>query len=153
MDRDAWCAAIHGVTKSRIRLRDWTELNIGLKLLTSWMIWTDLTTRGRLVPGKQQEHLLTYICRCDQPEYKVMFRIWVGPGRVIKILDVQSWTLEKPQLFIPILAKVYRGICRRLMKTSKSISWAGKLSVWKIQEHKIGRVVWDEIYEYLKYQT
>ena len=27
MDREAWSAAIHGVTKSRTRLRDLTELN------------------------------------------------------------------------------------------------------------------------------
>ena len=27
MDREAWHAAIHGVTKSWTRLRDWTELN------------------------------------------------------------------------------------------------------------------------------
>ena len=27
MDREAWCAEVHGVTKSRTRLSDYTELN------------------------------------------------------------------------------------------------------------------------------
>ena len=28
MDREAWLAAVHGVTKSRIRLSDWTDMSI-----------------------------------------------------------------------------------------------------------------------------
>ena len=33
MDREAWRAAAHGVTKGRTRLSDWTELN-----------WTELNS-------------------------------------------------------------------------------------------------------------
>ena len=43
MDREAWHAAIHGVTKSRTWLSDWTELNWRLILVCfaakSWSCW------------------------------------------------------------------------------------------------------------------
>ena len=35
MDREAWRAAIHGVTKSQTQVSDWTELNRHLDVITA----------------------------------------------------------------------------------------------------------------------
>ena len=45
MDREAWRAAIHGITKSRTRLSDWTELN-----------WTEWEEERKCNTGVKKQH-------------------------------------------------------------------------------------------------
>ena len=50
MDREAWCAAIHGVTKSWTWLNDWTELNFILSSVISSLISSSILCTYR--PGE-----------------------------------------------------------------------------------------------------
>ena len=50
MDREAWRAAIHGVSKSQTRLSDWTELN-----------WTEIK--------KKKNHFLNHVIQVSRASY------------------------------------------------------------------------------------
>ena len=80
MDREAWRAAGHGVAQSQTQLRDWSELNSGMKgagtriLILNWSMFIFLflldgfhfySSGGWLLtnPG-----LITY---CDNPSWKM----------------------------------------------------------------------------------
>ena len=39
IDRESWCAAVHGVAKCRTRLSDWTE-NLSLRKAEIWLFYT-----------------------------------------------------------------------------------------------------------------
>ena len=65
MDREAWRAAVHGVTKSQTRLSDWTELN-----WTEWLY--ELSTI--INPKETYDYEIKYFAQGHTENYRYKFK-------------------------------------------------------------------------------
>ena len=66
MDREAWSAAVHGVTKSQTRLSDWTELNWKERRINeSWFLPSQIFQYGHYRKNLNWVSYMLVKCECS----------------------------------------------------------------------------------------
>ena len=114
MDREAWCAVIHGVAKTRTQLRDSTELN--------WTeVWIEFLTLNLSVVS-----LVIQECHTSS-ETSFLLQLW-SLQRILHLsLSVRVCVclrmLSRVQLFATVWTAAHQAPCSLLFSRQEYWSW------------------------------
>ena len=102
MDREAWCAAIHGITKSRTQLSNWTELN--------WTELKDEAQAGIKIAGRNinnlryaentallaesEEELKSFLMKVKEESEKVGLKLNIQKTKIMASGPITSWEID-----------------------------------------------------------
>ena len=110
MDREAWSAAIHAVTKSRTQLSKWTELNweyimrnagleeaqAGIKIAgrnINNLRYGDDTT----LMAESEEELKSLLMKVKEESEKVGLKINIQKTKIMAFAPITSWEIDGKQ--------------------------------------------------------
>ena len=112
MDREAWSASIHAVTKSRTQLSKWTELNweyimrnagleeaqAGIKIagrnLNNNLRYADDTTT---LMAESEEELKSLLMKVKEESEKVGLKINIQKTKIMAFVPITSWEIDGKQ--------------------------------------------------------
>ena len=80
MDREAWSAVIHGVTKSRTRLSDWSDL---------WFDAYDTTLKA-----ESEEELKSLLMKVKEESEKVGLKLNIQKTKIMASRPITSWQMD-----------------------------------------------------------
>ena len=137
MDREAWRAAVHGVTKSWTQLSDWTELN-----WTSHLSNREIHLKGQEAtskrstnaPGVSEGKNTSHISKSRFSEMKPRDNMMT---RILKKMQVwKSWKFQIPQVsWVKIIHKWHEHFCH--MQQPFIISFSKRSDSRYICGHKV----------------
>ena len=122
MDREAWCAVVHGVAKSRISLSDWTEEIFWDSSIFYWEIYIPPKISWGF-PGGSDDKEST--CNAGDPR----FNPWVG-----KIPSRRKW--QSTPVLLPGESHGQRSLVRTVYGVTKSRTRLSDLTQLKSLQRK-----------------
>ena len=144
MDREAWCSAIHGATKSWTRLSDWTELN--------WTLFIITMTKNLYEWIKIKVYTITlFIAHSSFPQYRTLFLhtdniLPIITPHIIRMISFLKKTIHITRsefylihLFISIPRSVFNAryvlnnyFLNEQIEENCIIAWSNMLVLWSL---------------------